>query len=202
MNDSVRFFALASTYKQTLCHAHNAAYNVGLMSILNILKYPDPKLHTVAKPVAEVDERIRQLVDDMLETMYAADGVGLAATQVDVHERVIVMDTSETRDQPRVLVNPELVSSSDDWVLGEEGCLSVPAIYEKVERHARVRVRALGRDGQPYEFEAEGLAAVCVQHEMDHLLGKVFVDYLSPLKRDRIKTKMLKKTRDEQAPRR
>jgi len=167
------------------------------MARLQILRYPDPRLYTVAKPVTEVDERIRQLADDMLETMYAADGVGLAATQVDVHERLIVMDTSETRDQPRILINPELVMGSDDWVIGEEGCLSVPQIYEKVERHARVRVRALGRDGEAYEFDAEGLAAVCVQHEMDHLLGKVFVDYLSPLKRDRIKSKMLKRTREE-----
>jgi peptide deformylase len=167
------------------------------MARLQILRYPDPRLYTVAKAVTAVDDRIRQLADDMLETMYAADGVGLAATQVDVHERLIVMDTSETRDQPRILVNPEIVVSSDDWVLGEEGCLSVPQIYEKVERHARVRVRALGRDGEPYEFDAEGLAAVCVQHEMDHLLGKVFVDYLSPLKRDRIKSKMLKRTREE-----
>ena len=168
------------------------------MARLQILRYPDPRLYTVAQPIAAVDDRVRQLADDMLETMYAADGVGLAATQVDVHERLIVMDTSETRDQPRVLINPELVTASDDWVLGEEGCLSVPAIYEKVERHARVRVRALGRDGEPYEFDAEGLTAVCVQHEMDHLLGKVFVDYLSPLKRDRIKTKLNKKARDEQ----
>jgi peptide deformylase len=168
------------------------------MARLPILRYPDPRLYTVAKPVAVVDDRIRRLADDMLETMYASDGVGLAATQVDVHERVIVMDTSETHDQPRVLINPELVAGSDDWILGEEGCLSVPQIYEKVERHARVRVRALGRDGQPYEFDAEGLTAVCVQHEMDHLMGKVFVDYLSPLKRDRIKTKMLKRTREEQ----
>ena len=168
------------------------------MAQLQILRYPDPRLYTVAQAVTVVDERIRQLVDDMIETMYSADGVGLAATQVDVHERVIVMDTSDTHDQPRVLINPELVSGSDDWILGEEGCLSVPLIYEKVERHARVRVRALGRDGEPYEFDAEGLTAVCVQHEMDHLLGKVFVDYLSPLKRDRIKTKMLKRTRDEQ----
>ncbi len=172
------------------------------MPQLQILRYPDPRLYTVAKPVAVVDDRIRKLADDMIETMYASDGVGLAATQVDVHERVIVMDTSETHDQPRVLVNPELVTGSDDWILGEEGCLSVPAIYEKVERHARVRVRALDRDGQPYEFDAEGLTAVCVQHEMDHLMGKVFVDYLSPLKRDRIKTKMLKRTRDEQGSRR
>jgi peptide deformylase len=167
------------------------------MARLQILRYPDPRLYTVAKPVAVVDDRIRQLADDMIETMYASDGVGLAATQVDVHERVIVMDTSETHDQPRVLINPELVSGSDDWILGEEGCLSVPAIYEKVERHARVRVRALGRDGEPYEFDAEGLTAVCVQHEMDHLMGKVFVDYLSPLKRDRIKTKLLKKARED-----
>ena len=168
------------------------------MSQLQILRYPDPRLYTVAKPVAQVDDAIRALADDMIQLMYASDGVGLAATQVDRHIRLIVMDTSETHDQPRVLINPELVESSDDWVLGEEGCLSVPQIYEKVERHARVRVRALGRDGQPYEFEAEGLAAVCVQHEMDHLMGKVFVDYLSPLKRDRIRTKMLKKTREEQ----
>ena len=167
------------------------------MSQLQILRYPDPRLYTVAKPVAEVNDEIRVLADDMIKLMYESDGVGLAATQVDQHIRLIVMDTSETHDQPRVLINPELVNGSDDWILGEEGCLSVPLVYEKVERHARVRVRALGRDGQPYEFDAEGLAAVCVQHEMDHLMGKVFVDYLSPLKRDRIKTKMLKKTRDE-----
>jgi peptide deformylase len=168
------------------------------MSLLSILRYPDARLHTVAKPVAAVDERIRNLVDDMIETMYAADGVGLAATQVDVHERVIVMDTTETRDRPRVLINPELVSQSDEMVLAEEGCLSVPQVYDKVERHARVTVRALGRDGLPYEFDAEGLEAVCVQHEMDHLMGKVFVEYLSALKRDRIKTKMLKRARDDQ----
>ncbi|MBL8343628.1 MAG: peptide deformylase [Rubrivivax sp.] len=168
------------------------------MALLNILRYPDPRLHTVAKAVAVVDERIRRLVDDMLETMYAADGVGLAATQVDVHERVIVMDTSTERDSPRVLINPEIVARSTELALAEEGCLSVPQIYDKVERHARVTVRALGRDDTVQEFEAEGLAAVCVQHEMDHLVGKVFVEYLSPLKRERIRTKMLKKTRDEQ----
>jgi peptide deformylase len=168
------------------------------MSQLQILRYPDPRLYTVAKPVAAVDDEIRALADEMTALMYASDGVGLAATQVDRHIRLIVMDTSETHDQPRVLINPELVAGSDDWILGEEGCLSVPQVYEKVERHARVRVRALDRDGQPQEFDAEGLAAVCVQHEMDHLMGKVFVDYLSPLKRDRIKTRMLKKTRDEQ----
>ena len=168
------------------------------MALLPILRYPDPRLHTVAAPVAEVDEPVRQLVDDMLQTMYEAEGVGLAATQVDVHRRVIVMDTSEQRNEPRVLINPELVKVSDEMMVGEEGCLSVPTIYDKVQRHARVRVRALGRDGQPYEFDAEGLTSVCVQHEMDHLLGKVFVEYLSPLKRERIKTKMLKKTREEQ----
>ncbi len=170
------------------------------MSHLSILRYPDPRLHTVAQPVAAVDERIRRLVDDMLDTMYANDGVGLAATQVDVHERVIVMDTSEARDTPRVLINPELTARSDEMMLGEEGCLSVPLIYDKVQRHARISVRALGRDGQVQTFDAEGLESVCVQHEMDHLLGKVFVEYLSPLKRERIKTKMLKKSREEQGP--
>ncbi len=167
------------------------------MARLNILRYPDPRLHTIAKPVAQVDDRIRTLVDDMLETMYAADGVGLAATQVDVHERVIVIDTSEDRDQPRVLINPELTALSQEMSFSDEGCLSVPLIYDKVQRHARVTVRALNRAGETIEFEAEGLLAVCVQHEMDHLMGKVFVEYLSPLKRDRIKTKMLKKSRDE-----
>jgi peptide deformylase len=168
------------------------------MAQLSILRYPDPRLHTVAKPVAEVNDRIRRLVSDMLETMYAAEGVGLAATQVDVHERVIVIDTSEGRDDPRVLINPEIVSHSEEKVFSDEGCLSVPTIYDKVERHARVRVRALDRTGQAYEFDAEGLLAVCVQHEMDHLMGKVFVEYLSLLKRDRIKSKMLKKAREEQ----
>jgi peptide deformylase len=170
------------------------------MSKLNILRYPDPRLHTVAKPVAQVDERIRTLVGDMLETMYAADGVGLAATQVDVHERVIVMDTSDTRDHPIVLINPELIARSEEMSLSDEGCLSVPTIYDKVPRHARVTVRALDRDGESFELEAEGLLSVCIQHEMDHLVGKVFVEYLSSLKRDRIKVKMLKKTRDEQRP--
>jgi peptide deformylase len=168
------------------------------MAKLTILRYPDPRLHTVAKPVAQVDARIRQLVDDMLETMYDAEGVGLAATQVDVHERVIVIDTSDTRDQPRVLINPEIVAASPELALGEEGCLSVPQIYDKVQRHARVTVRALDRDGATQAFEAEGLLAVCVQHEMDHLMGKVFVEYLSPFKRDRIKSRLLKKTREEQ----
>ena len=168
------------------------------MAKLTILRYPDPRLHTVAKPVAQVDVRIRQLVDDMLESMYDADGVGLAATQVDVHERVIVIDTSEMRDQPRVLITPLLRARSEEMTFTDEGCLSVPAIYDRVRRHACVTVRALGRDGEPHEFEAEGLLAVAVQHEMDHLIGKVFVEYLSQLKRDRIKTKMLKKARDDE----
>jgi len=168
------------------------------MPTLTILRYPDPRLHTVARPVAVVDERIRRLVDDMLETMYAAEGVGLAATQVDVHERVIVMDTSEQRDRPVVLVNPEILARSEELAVNEEGCLSVPQIYDSVERPARVTVRALGRDGVPFQLDAEGLAAVCVQHEMDHLVGKVFVEYLSAFKRDRIRTKMLKRARDEQ----
>ena len=170
------------------------------MARLSILRYPDPRLYTVARPVSEVDARIRTLVDDMLETMYEAEGVGLAATQVDVHERVIVIDVSEARDAPLVLINPELVETSEAMTLGDEGCLSVPEIYDKVPRHARVKVRARDRSGETREFAAEGLLSVAVQHEMDHLLGKVFVEYLSPLKRDRIKTKMLKKSREE-APR-
>ena len=168
------------------------------MALLRILRYPDPLLHTVAKPVTAVDDSTRQLLDDMLETMYAAEGIGLAATQVNVHQRVIVIDVSEERDQAMVLINPELIERSEELALGQEGCLSVPEVYDNVARYARVRVRALGRDGQPFEQEAEGLLSVCIQHEMDHLMGKVFVEYLSPLKRDRIKTKMIKKTRDEQ----
>jgi peptide deformylase len=175
-----------------------SSFGFFFMALLRILRYPDPLLHTVAVPVQAVDESIRQLVDDMLETMYGAEGIGLAATQVNVHQRVIVMDTSEERDQPLVLINPELVERSDEMALGQEGCLSVPEVYDNVTRHARVRVRALGRDGLPYELTAEGLRSVCIQHEMDHLMGKVFVAYLSPLKRDRIKTKMIKKTRDDQ----
>ena len=171
------------------------------MALLNILRYPDARLHTVAKPVVEVDARVRQLVDDMLETMYAADGVGLAATQVDMHERVIVIDTSEHRDQPLVLINPELTWRSEARVVGEEGCHSVPTIYDKVERHESVTVAAFGRDGQRFERTVEGLTAVCVQHEMDHLVGKVFVEYLSPLKRDRVRAKMQKRAREEQQDR-
>jgi peptide deformylase len=168
------------------------------MALLNILRYPDPRLHKIARPVEQVDTRIRRLVDEMLETMYAAEGIGLAATQVDVHERVIVIDTSQQRDQPLVLINPELVWRSDERLVGEEGCLSVPAIYDKVERHASVTVAALDREGARFERKVEGLTAVCVQHEMDHLIGKVFVEYLSPLKRDRVRAKMQKRAREEQ----
>jgi peptide deformylase len=167
------------------------------MALLPILRFPDPRLHTVAKPVAAVDDRIRRLVADMLETMYANEGVGLAATQVDVHERLLVMDTSEQHDQPLVLINPQIVVASTEMLVAEEGCLSVPQVFDKVERHKTVTVRALDRNGESFDLEAEGLAAICVQHEMDHLLGKVFVEYLSPLKRDRIRTKMLKKAREE-----
>ena len=168
------------------------------MAILPILTYPDSRLHKVARPVLEVNDRIRRLADDMLETMYAQQGVGLAATQVDVHERVIVMDTSDTRDRPLVLINPELTWSSEAMALREEGCLSVPAVYDKVQRHEQVRVRALDRDGLPFEWPCEGLSAVCVKHEMDHLMGRVFVEYLSPLKRERIRTKMVKRAREAQ----
>jgi len=166
------------------------------MALLSILTYPDPRLHTVAKPVQAVDARIRTLVADMLETMYDASGIGLAATQVDVHERLIVIDVSEERNEPLVLINPEIVWASADKQVGDEGCLSVPGIYDGVERSRAIRVRALDGEGQSREIEAEGLLAVCVQHEMDHLLGKVFVEYLSPLKRNRIRTKMLKARRD------
>lgn len=166
------------------------------MALLPILRYPDPRLHKVAEPVAVVDDRIRQLVSDMAETMYDAPGVGLAATQVDVHERVVVIDVSEEGNELRVLINPEILWASEERQVYEEGCLSVPGIYDKVERAARIRVRALGRDGEPYEFEADGLLAVCVQHEIDHLDGKVFVEYLSRLKQERIRTRLRKQERE------
>jgi peptide deformylase len=162
------------------------------MAVLDIIRFPDARLHTVAKPVTAFDERIRLLVRDMAETMYAAPGIGLAATQVDVHERVIVIDTSDTRDQLKVFVNPEVVARTSDFKLYEEGCLSVPGIYEEVQRPDRVTVRALDERGKPFTLEAEGLLAVCIQHEIDHLDGKVFVQYLSRLKQGRIRSKMLK----------
>ncbi|MCL9843383.1 peptide deformylase [Ralstonia solanacearum] len=162
------------------------------MALLNILQYPDPRLHKVAKPVAAVDDRIRKLVADMAETMYDAPGIGLAATQVDAHERVITIDVSESRDELRVFINPEIVWASQERKVWDEGCLSVPDIYDKVERPDRVRVRALNEKGESFELDADGLLAVCIQHEMDHLMGKVFVEYLSPLKQNRIKIRLKK----------
>ena len=162
------------------------------MTQLTILRYPDPRLHTVAKPVAAVDTRLQTLVDDMLETMYEAEGIGLAATQVNVHERLVVIDVSEERDKPLVLINPEITWASDEKKINNEGCLSVPGIYDDVERALAIKVQALDLDGKMQTHEADGLLAVCIQHEMDHLMGKVFVEYLSPLKRNRIKTKMIK----------
>ena len=169
------------------------------MSLLTILRYPDPRLNKVAKPVAAVDARIRTLIDDMFETMYKSRGIGLAATQVDVHERLIVIDVSEERTEQLVLINPELIACSSERVVGDEGCLSVPTIYDKVERHERVTVRALDRQGRSFDLEADGLLAICIQHEMDHLMGRVFVEYLSPLKRNRIRTKLVKRSRDDEA---
>lgn len=166
------------------------------MALLPILQFPDPRLHKVARPVAVVDARIQALVADMLETMYDAKGIGLAATQVDAHERVIVIDVSEERDQPLVLINPEIIWSSAEREISDEGCLSVPGIYDEVERAKQVKVKALDANGQSRVIEADELLAICIQHEMDHLQGKVFVEYLSPLKRNRIKTKMLKAQRE------
>lgn len=168
------------------------------MTQLTILRYPDPRLHTLAKPVAAVDARLRKLAGDMFETMYEAEGIGLAATQVNVHERLIVIDVSESRDQPLVLINPEILWASAETRIGDEGCLSVPGIYDGVERSTSVKVQALDLDGKLQVHAAEGMLAVCIQHEMDHLIGKVFVEYLSPLKRNRIKTKMLKQKKDEE----
>lgn len=166
------------------------------MALLPILVYPDPRLHTMARPVQAVDGRIKKLIEDMLQTMYEANGIGLAATQVDVHERVIVVDLSDERNQPLVLINPEIIWTSPDKQVSDEGCLSVPGIYDGVERAAAVKIKALDELGQSRMIEAEGTLAVCIQHEIDHLLGKVFVEYLSPLKRNRIKTKMLKARRE------
>ena len=167
------------------------------MALLPILCYPDPRLNKVAQPVAAFDERLNTLIDDMLETMYDANGIGLAATQIDVHQRLVVIDTSEERNQPLVLINPEITWMNDERVKGDEGCLSVPGIYDGVERATAVKVTALDRQGQTQNIEAEGLLAICIQHELDHLKGKVFVEYLSPLKQGRIKTKMLKAQKAE-----
>lgn len=168
------------------------------MTQLTILRYPDPRLHTIAKPVVQVDARLKALADDMFETMYEAQGIGLAATQVDVHERFIVVDASENRDQPLVLINPEIVWASQETRIGDEGCLSVPGIYDGVERALAIRVQAQDLSGKLQTHEAEGMLAVCIQHEMDHLIGKVFVEYLSPLKRNRIKSKMLKQKKEDE----
>jgi len=161
------------------------------MTKLAILEYPDPRLRKTAKPVEAVDDAVRQLADDLLETMYSAKGVGLAATQVDVHKRVLVLDVSEQRDQPMVFINPELLEATGRGP-GEEGCLSVPDIYDKVQRATHIRIRALGIDGNRFELDADGLLAICLQHEMDHLEGKLFVDYLSELKRQLIRRRLEK----------
>lgn len=165
------------------------------MALLTILRYPDPRLHTVAAPVQTVDAGLQPLIDDMLETMYHATGIGLAATQVDVHLRVVVIDVSETRDQPLVLINPEITWMGAERVKGDEGCLSVPGVYDGVARATQLKATALDRHGKPQHIEAEGLLAVCIQHELDHLMGKVFVEYLSPLKLGRIKTRLAKNAR-------
>ncbi len=165
------------------------------MALLNILRYPDARLHKVAKPVTEFGDRLSTLVADMAETMYDAPGVGLAASQVDVHEQLVIIDTSDSKDDLKVFINPQITWASEEKLVYDEGCLSVPGIYDGVERFARVKVRALDLHGKPFELEADGLLAVCIQHEMDHLLGKVFVEYLSPLKRNRIKAKMVKEVR-------
>lgn len=166
------------------------------MAQLSILIYPDPKLQTVAQAVETVDDTVRTLITDMFETMYAAKGIGLAATQVDVHRRVVVMDVSEARNERIVLINPEIEWYSEERISGDEGCLSIPGIYDCVERAAQVHVRALDENGNSRVIEADGLLAVCIQHEIDHLNGKLFVDYLSPLKRNRIKTKLTKARRE------
>ena len=165
------------------------------MAILNILEFPDPRLRTIAKPVESVDDNIRQLIDDMFETMYDAPGIGLAATQVNVHLRVVVMDLSEDKSEPMVFINPEFEYLTDQMDQYQEGCLSVPGFYENVDRPQKVRIKALDRDGNAFEMVAEGLLAVCIQHECDHLNGKLFVDYLSQLRRDRIKKKLEKQHR-------
>ena len=163
--------------------------------LLEILEYPDLRLRTVAKPVAAVDERIRSLIDDMFETMYEAPGIGLAASQVDVHEQVIVIDISEDRSEPRVFINPEVTVLDGELGSYDEGCLSIPGFYESVDRPTHIRVKALDRNGHEFEEIPDGVLAVCIQHEMDHLLGKLFVDYLSPLKRNRIRSKLEKQHR-------
>ena len=166
------------------------------MAVLSILHYPDQRLHTIAKPVAAVDARIVQIVADMGETMYEASGIGLAATQVDIHERIIVIDVSEDRNELMIFINPELTWASPEKKSWREGCLSVPEFFDEVERPERIKIKALNQAGKPFELEADGLLAVCLQHEMDHLQGKVFVEYLSPLKRSRISLKLKKRAKE------
>lgn len=166
------------------------------MAALPILHYPDPRLHTVAKAVSVVDERIQKIVADMAQTMYEAPGIGLAATQVDIHERIIVIDTSEERDQLMVFINPEVLWASPEKKSWREGCLSVPDFFDEVERPERIRIKALNQAGKAFELEADGLLAVCLQHEMDHLQGKVFVEYLSLLKQSRISAKLKKRAKE------
>lgn len=165
---------------------------IDALAILKLLHYPDERLRTIAKPIAVVDDRVKQLAKDMAQTMYEAPGIGLAATQVDVHERMIVVDVSEDRTGLKVLINPEVIFESDERKVFQEGCLSVPGIFDDVQRPDRIRVRALNENGESVEFDADGLLSVCIQHEIDHLNGKVFVDYLSRLKQGRIKTKLAK----------
>ncbi|MBD9483325.1 peptide deformylase [Pseudomonas sp. PDM14] len=167
------------------------------MAILNILEFPDPRLRTIARPVTVFDDALHKLIDDMFETMYAAPGIGLAATQINVHKRLVVMDLSEDKSEPRVFINPEFESLTEQMDQYQEGCLSVPGFYENVDRPQKVKIKAQDKHGEPYELIAEGLLAVCIQHECDHLNGKLFVDYLSTLKRDRIKKKLEKQHRQQ-----
>lgn len=164
------------------------------MAKLEVLRFPDERLRTVAEPVAEVNDEIRQIIKDMLETMYDENGIGLAATQVDIHKRIVVIDVSEEGNEPLVLINPEIIAK-DGSTISEEGCLSVPQSYAKVDRAEQVTVKALNENGEEYTYEADGLLAICTQHELDHLMGKLFIDYLSPLKRQRIRKKLEKEAR-------
>jgi peptide deformylase len=169
------------------------------MTILTVLRFPDPRLKTKAKPLNEITDATSIIIDDMLATMYDENGVGLAATQVDIHQRIVVIDVSENSDQPIVLINPEIIAKSDETLINEEGCLSVPGIYAKVDRHTTCTVKALDRHGKEFTLDGEGLLSICIQHELDHLNGVLFVDYLSPLKRQRIKTKLEKEAKLDQA---
>lgn len=169
------------------------------MTILTVLRFPDPRLKTKASPVSEITDATLSIIDDMFATMYAEKGVGLAATQVDIHQRIVVMDVSENGDQPIVLINPEIIAKGEETLINEEGCLSVPGIYAKVDRHTNCTVKALNKNGEEFTLEGEGLLSICIQHELDHLNGVLFVDYLSPLKRQRIKAKLEKEARLNQA---